>query len=600
MKKAVIYARYSSDKQTEQSIEGQVLVCKEFADKNGIVIIGEYVDRAMTGTNDNRPEFQRMIADSKKGEFEVILVYKLDRFSRDKCESVIYKKQLKDIGVKVQSATEMISDTPEGILLESIIEGYNQFYSVELAQKIRRGNRMNCEKGLWTGGSLLFGYKVIDKKIHIDEEKAEIVRKFFKDYANGVTKKQIVNELNSKGIRTLRGYQFTTNSFWSCLSNKRYLGIVEHTNGEIYTNIYPQIIDQETFNRVQIMLGNRKKKPAMAKAKVDYVLTARVFCGLDGSTMSGVSGTSRTAGKKCYYACNQRYKYKKCDKKHERKDDLENEVVRHTRAYILHPKNQEAIIDKLMALQEKSLTDDKIKDYESRIAKIDREIVKLVDVIMRAEGEDLIKQINQKSKDLSIQKKDLEYELARIKLINKVLKTRDDYRKLINKFIQLDTDKHEERKLLINGLVNSVWVFEQGIICFYNSENTRPITLDELKQVLKERGIDYDQIKDGSYFKRCGDPTWTRTMDTLVKSQMLYQLSYGVVSEASEPTSTEGRYGVVKWPPTNEVCYGVVTTHQHEMVIWGLERVMRIELTHPAWKAGVLPLNYTRSQSTTI
>ena len=106
---------------------------------------------------------------------------------------------------------------------------------------------MNCEKRLWTGGSLLFGYKVIDKKIHIDKERAEIVRKIFKDYANGVTKKKIIDELNAKGIRTLRGYQFTTNSLYSSLSNKRYIGIVEHTNGENYTNIYPQIIDNETF-----------------------------------------------------------------------------------------------------------------------------------------------------------------------------------------------------------------------------------------------------------------------------------------------------------------------------------------------------------------
>ena len=114
MKTAVIYARYSSDRQTEQSIDGQIHVCMEYAERNDIVIVGTYIDRAMTGTNDNREQFQKMLKDSDKKPFDYVLVYKLDRFSRNKYEMAIHRKRLKDNGIKILSAMENIPDTPEG------------------------------------------------------------------------------------------------------------------------------------------------------------------------------------------------------------------------------------------------------------------------------------------------------------------------------------------------------------------------------------------------------------------------------------------------------------------------------------------------------
>ena len=131
MKTAVIYARYSSERQTEQSIEGQLHVCNDYAKRNALVIVGTYIDRAMTGTNDNREDFQRMLKDSDKRSFDYVLVYKLDRFSRNKYEMAIHRKHLKDNGVKILSAMENIPETPEGILLESLLEGMNQYYSAE-------------------------------------------------------------------------------------------------------------------------------------------------------------------------------------------------------------------------------------------------------------------------------------------------------------------------------------------------------------------------------------------------------------------------------------------------------------------------------------
>lgn len=136
---AVIYARYSRDRQNEQSIDGQIRVCKEFAERNGIKIVAVYYDKAMSGTNDNRDDFQRMLKDSDKKEWDLVLVYKLDRFSRNKYEMAIHRKHLKDNGVKIVSAMENIPDSPEGILLESLLEGMNQYYSEELSQKTKRG-----------------------------------------------------------------------------------------------------------------------------------------------------------------------------------------------------------------------------------------------------------------------------------------------------------------------------------------------------------------------------------------------------------------------------------------------------------------------------
>ena len=157
MKTAVIYARYSSDSQTEQSIDGQLRVCQEYARTHDIIILNTYIDRAMTGTNDNRPDFQRMIKESSRREWNYVIVYKFDRFSRNKYETAMHKKTLKDNGTKVVSATEFVPDTPEGIIFESMLEGYAEYYSAELSQKIRRGNNESRRKGNLTGGRVPYG-----------------------------------------------------------------------------------------------------------------------------------------------------------------------------------------------------------------------------------------------------------------------------------------------------------------------------------------------------------------------------------------------------------------------------------------------------------
>lgn len=248
METAVIYARYSSDAQSEQSIEWQLRVCQKYTQDNGYLILDTYIDRAMTGTNDLRSEFPRMIKDSGKKQFKIVLVYKLDRFLRNKYESIIHKKALKDNGIKLVSAMENIPDTPEGIILESLLEGMNQ-YSAELAKKVNRGIRESWLKGNSNGGVCTYGYRVVDKKYVIEEHEAEIVREVFTKYAQGFKARVIAKDLEERGIRRKDGRYLHSKYLYMILHNVRYTGKTYH-DGTEYDNIFPRIITDKVWQKV--------------------------------------------------------------------------------------------------------------------------------------------------------------------------------------------------------------------------------------------------------------------------------------------------------------------------------------------------------------
>lgn len=252
MKNAVIYARYSSDKQTEQSIEGQLRVCNEYAERNGLAIVDTYIDRATTGTNDNRPAFQKMLADSDKPViWDIVLVYAIDRFGRNAIEIAVNKQRLRKNKKTLISATQRTSDNIDGtrnldgILLENVYIGLAEYYSAELAQKVKRGLKENRTKGLYTGGSLTYGYKVENKRVLIDEDQASVVNEIFNMYANGWMAREIIDSLHSRGI-SYNGKPFLYNAIYNLLHNKKYIGIYE-VNDEVFTNVYPQIVPSELF-----------------------------------------------------------------------------------------------------------------------------------------------------------------------------------------------------------------------------------------------------------------------------------------------------------------------------------------------------------------
>ena len=203
---AVIYARYSSENQREESIEGQMRECYAFAKKNGISVVGEYIDRAFSAKTDRRPDFQRMIKDSAKRNFNLVIVWKLDRFARNRYDSAHYKALLKKNGIKVMSAVERISDGAEGILLESLLEGMAEYYSADLSEKVLRGHTENALKCKYNGGTMPIGYYA-DKEQHYvaDSLTAPFVLEAFRHYDEGLTMSEIAAVLNQHGLKNKRG-----------------------------------------------------------------------------------------------------------------------------------------------------------------------------------------------------------------------------------------------------------------------------------------------------------------------------------------------------------------------------------------------------------
>ena len=223
---AVIYGRYSSHGQQEQSIEGQLRDCHAFAEREGLVIVGEYIDRAISAKTDARPSFRRMIADASKKQFQYVIVWKLDRFSHNRYDSAIHKAALKKHGVKVISAMENITDNADGALLEGILESMAEYYSTSLAENIKRGQRESILKGAHLGGLPPFGFKTVREegklRLVADEAKAPIIKYVFEEYAKGVPKKQIMEALTAKGLLGGMSNNFTISSLQKALRNRKY------------------------------------------------------------------------------------------------------------------------------------------------------------------------------------------------------------------------------------------------------------------------------------------------------------------------------------------------------------------------------------------
>ncbi len=366
-----IYARYSSDRQTEQSIEGQLKECYAYAEHNGYNIVGEYIDRAISGTTDNRPEFKRMIEDSSKKNFDYLLVYQLDRFARNRHDSAVYKMVLKKNGVRVLSARENISDDASGIILEALLEGIAEYTSVELSQKIRRGMDINAEKCICTGGNVALGFYVDDDKhFQVDSNTAPIVQKVFEMYVSGSTMAEIIRYLNDQQVKTSQGNEFNKNSIHRILTNKRYIGTYTYKGTEIPDGM-PSIVSEKLFNEAQEMIAKKKKAPARAKAIEGYLLTTKLFCGYCKSAMIGISGSGKSGKFYQYYQCVQNRRDKSCVKKKVRKDWLENLVIAETHKLLTNT-NIDKIAHEVVRFCEKDIETAISKDFKSCFGKMKR------------------------------------------------------------------------------------------------------------------------------------------------------------------------------------------------------------------------------------
>ncbi len=456
MKTAVIYARYSSDSQTEQSIEGQLRVCEEYAQKNNILILNTYIDRAMTGTNDNRPDFQRMIKDSSRKEWNYVLVYKLDRFSRNKYETAIHKKTLKDNGVKVLSAMENIPDTPEGIILESLLEGMNVYYSAELSQKVKRGMRETRLKGFYQGGGLPYGYKVVDRKVVIDETRAETVRFMYDSYSKGITVKTMIAELTAKGI-LYKGKPFAPNTVYGILGNEKYSGSYRKDD-EIIDNIYPQLIPTDTYQKVRDKA--EKNKFGKRSIKTVYLLRHKVKCGYCGRPISAETGTARNGEVKRYYKCIGRKKDNNgCIKTQIPKDFLEEFVSNVIIEKLIDTQNIDTIIAEIMRRQNLN-ENGNLKMLSNEKSRIDRALDNLVTAI---ENGITSNTTNKRLHDLEKQQEELERQILIERSKTAVKLNERDIRQYYEQALRL------EMPMLINFLVKEIVLYNDKIEIYFNT-----------------------------------------------------------------------------------------------------------------------------------
>lgn len=501
MNNAIIYARFSSHGQNEQSIEGQTRICKELAENKGLKIINIYHDKARTGTNDDRPAFQRMIRDAQSGAFQYIIVYMFDRFARNRRDSIMYKELLKDkYGVKVLSALEPIAEDEGGEFYEMFLEWNAEKYSKRLSKRVRDGLDTSVENGTFCGGYLIYGYKIdlepiagkqgkYVKRVSIDEERAPLVKYVFEEYAKGVEKKDIAAALNAQGHR-YKGKPFTGKSFDKWVVNDKYTG--EFTfGGRVCKNMYPAIVSKEVFNQVQERLNKNKYfAGGVATARVPYLLTGKAVCGHCETDMVADGGTSKTGKQYQYYACKQK-KRGNCDKRHEHKDHFEQYVTECVVDFLSNPANAEVAVTDTINYYEKRTGEDSLKSVEVRITKARQEVEELADAFVKAKSSLLQNTIEKKMTEYEALLDDLLTQQAKLELERGYQVTKEDMIDFIADLLKGDPTDKEYQRSIIDNLVLKVYCSDDDTIVTLNIrggnsiEGGEKVSFGEIKNAIQ-------------------------------------------------------------------------------------------------------------------
>lgn len=475
-KRAVIYARFSSHSQTEQSIEGQLRECYDYAKRHDLLIVDEYVDRALTGTTDKRPNFLKMIEDSKKKSFDFVLVYQLDRFARNRYDSANYKAKLKKNGVRVLSAKENITNDASGILIEGVLESMAEYYSAELSQKVKRGIRESLTKGYFIGGYGLFGYDVVDKRWVINSFEADVVRDVFNRYKNGEKLNDIINRLNRDGIKTKAGSAFNMNSVARMIRNEKYIGLVR-SNGNVYTNVVPAIVDERLFRECNEMMDEHKHKQRECKAEKPYILSGKLFCGYCGSMMTAEAGTSKTGKVHHYYKCfNRKKNLSACGKKNYKQKDLEDLVFDTTVDYILKPK----VIDQIAQIVVERFNAEITKP--ANLVNLENELKskeKAISGLLSAMEQGVVtKTTKDRMLALEAQKEELESKIALEKARQIEPLSYETVRAFLTYFARKKYESNDAKNEFFNSFINRVILYDDRVLIFYNTDPNGPTTID--------------------------------------------------------------------------------------------------------------------------
>lgn len=480
-----IYARFSSSSQREASIDEQVKICREYAEKNKYAVVKIYSDSAISGKIDNRPQLQKLLSDSSKQMFQAVLVYSIDRFGRDLSQTLLNEKKLNENGVILLSATEHFTDDASGRFFRNIMMSYAQYYSDELSSKIRRGMDYNAERCLYNGGGVPLGYKVDQKKqFVINPETAPIVRTIFEMYADGKTVTEINNYLNAQGYKTSKGREFNKNSLHTILTNRRYLGYYIHSGVETKGGI-PQIIPDELFERVTAKMKVNKKAPARARAKVEYLLTTKLFCGHCKEMMTGFSGTGKQGKIYRYYICNStKTTPKTCNKKMVNKDYIEDIVVKECRR-LLSTENIRRIAKAVVAICEEEKDNSNLKRLKKLLAENERKQENTLNAIMESDIESVRKALGDKIPVLEKEHSELERLIATEEAPYPNI-SEETVILFLTALKKGRINDMKYRKTLIDIFINRIYLYDDRVTITYNSGD-EPVTItDQLLSELEE------------------------------------------------------------------------------------------------------------------
>ena len=450
---AVIYARYSCGHQREESIEGQLRECREFALKNNLCVIGEYIDRAYSAKTDNRPEFQKMIKDSIYKKFNAVIVWKLDRFARNRYDSLRYKMILKKNMVDVISATEKISRGSEGIMLESILEGYAEYYSAELSEKVMRGMTENALKCKFNGGYVPIGYYIDENnQYQIDVITAPYVKDAFVMYASNFSMKEIAEYLKDKGVRTSRNKIINIRTMSTIFRNRKYIGEYSFKDIVIPDGI-PPIVPSKLFDEVQKKLDTNQRN-SNTEMKQRYILSAKLRCGKCNSLMCGESGTSITGKVYHYYKCSSVKRHLGCDMKSVRQEVIEKEVLEYIVQNYLTNENMEIIVRQIMDINKKENAG--ILLLKKQYTCVKRNIRNIVDAIADGFYNDSVKD---KLRKLEKEKADLEMQIEIEKeKVSKLTLTEEQIRYWYSNILTLIPDS--KKFILVDTFVDEIIYFD--------------------------------------------------------------------------------------------------------------------------------------------
>ncbi|MBM4447423.1 MAG: recombinase family protein [Chloroflexi bacterium] len=406
--KVVIYARVSSDAQdVDLSLSAQLRSLREYAAKSGHEVVREFVDEAESGRSCDRPAFREMIALAKMKQppFQAILVWKLNRFARNRMDSVTYKALLRNKGIQVISINEPTGDSPQGQLLEGIIECMDEFYSANMGQDIRRGMRENATRGFYNGSIPPYGFRAVEvndkgktrKKLEPEPDDSapiKVVRSIFKMAQFGKGCKEIAKSLNSDGFRTMTMKRWSRTTVYKILTNEVYCGTLVWGGKNGFAaakrgdkpvrieNAWPAIIDEVAFNFIQSQMKERGPKMTHPRKVSSFYLLSGVLRCACGSAMTGHSAKS---GKYFYYMCSRSYRQGKdaCAQIMLPKDKLEEAVVDQILTRILSDASIEDMVETMndvLKLQAGELGD-KLKTIDSQLKDVQNRLARLYDVL---------------------------------------------------------------------------------------------------------------------------------------------------------------------------------------------------------------------------